>query len=96
MKACHFDEDSETCSDALPVAGHEEAKATARLIIGVLVICTLSCALLRGRVNDCECCPAVLCWVIVGGIIAGVIALIVNNKKNGEHSSSGGGLDSYD
>ena len=47
----------------------------------VLVICTLSCALLRGRVNDCECCPAVLCWVIVGGIIAGVIALIVNNKK---------------
>ena len=44
LKACHFDEDSDTCYAG--AAPHDEATARALLITGIvfLLICTLPCA----------------------------------------------------
>ena len=100
VKACYFDEASDTCLNTWPGAGrHDEAISTFLLIAGivVLVICALTCV---SYCNPGRCAPEgsrpgvgllsciVCCVLVVGGIIVGVAAI----SEAAADPSSGGGL----
>ena len=96
VKACYFDEASDTCLNTWPGAGrHDEAKSTSLLIAGivVLVICALSCACFihhkeGGGDSGVATLSCIVCCVLfVGGILGGVAAI---SEAAGDPSSGGG------